>query len=361
VATISLAWNASTDNVGLAGYGVYLAGTLVGTTTSTTYTIPGLTCGTTYLLAVDAYDAAGNRSTRAQTSQPTSACSPPQSPTPTVLTGAHWGGSSDLTTFRSIGYDFGITTVNPNSPSSWQATLDSAQANGLKLIIGAYPEPYSYDSATGQWTVSAAGINFLNYLASRSDLVIAVFVYNEPYWISPLTGTSSSCGALSAAQLRGLRTKIQSIWPGAKIYHDIGRPSLWAPGGSLFNSYPCIGNKYADATGVADYVGIWEYPFKTSGYGKPQALNAVTQESNYVRNSMQAIPVWLNQAHACSGCGLVWPTHADLTDWNCAVRNALPEGSLISWYVWRQGIYQDYLANHPEEWSSTTAAACGTP
>jgi hypothetical protein len=39
-------------------------------------------------------------------------------------------------------------------------------------------------------------------------------------------------------------------------------------------------------------------------------------------------------------------------------RKALPAGSLLSWYVWRQDGYRDVLADHPEIWASTTAAAC---
>ena len=72
---------------------------------------------------------------------------------------------------------------------------------------------------------------------------------------------------------------------------------------------------------------------------------------------MHAVPVWLDQAHGVS-MRLVFPTQAQLLDWNCAVRSALPAGSLISWYVWRQGIYTDMLANHPEDWPLTTSAAC---
>jgi hypothetical protein len=280
----------------------------------------------------------------------------PPMPSDGALTGAHWGVASDLPTFRHIGYGFDVTTLNPSDPSSWAGILDAAQANGLKLIIGAYPEPYTYRN--GQWSISAAGVNLLNYLASRSSVVLALFVYNEPYWLSPTTGASSSCGQMSAADLRGLRTKIQSVWPGAKIYHDLGEPSAWAPGGYLYKAYSCIGNKYADQSGVADYVGVWDYPFEADGYHKERALSTLTRETNYVINSMHAVPVWLNQSHAASCCDLVFPTKAQLLDWNCSVRKALPVGSLISWYVWRQGIYSDTLSNHPDDWASTTLAAC---
>ncbi|MFB9203873.1 fibronectin type III domain-containing protein [Nonomuraea spiralis] len=58
----SLAWDASTDNVGVTGYNVYRGGTQVGTATGTTYTDNGLTASTTYAYTVRARDAAGNLS-----------------------------------------------------------------------------------------------------------------------------------------------------------------------------------------------------------------------------------------------------------------------------------------------------------
>jgi hypothetical protein len=60
--SVSLAWNASTDNVGVAGYRVLRGGTQVGTTATTSYTDSGLTPSTAYRYSVQAYDAAGNTS-----------------------------------------------------------------------------------------------------------------------------------------------------------------------------------------------------------------------------------------------------------------------------------------------------------
>jgi len=77
-ANLSIAWNASTDDVGVLGYGVYRNGASAGTTGSTAYAVGGLACGTTYTLAVDAFDAAGNRSAKTSLTGATSACEPPE-------------------------------------------------------------------------------------------------------------------------------------------------------------------------------------------------------------------------------------------------------------------------------------------
>ena len=63
--TVSLSWNASTDNSGgsgVAGYDVYRNGVLVGSTSATSYTDTGLTASTSYSYAVRARDNAGNAS-----------------------------------------------------------------------------------------------------------------------------------------------------------------------------------------------------------------------------------------------------------------------------------------------------------
>ncbi len=64
--TVALAWNASSDNVGVAGYRVSRtsgSGTVaVGTTGTLAFTATGLTASTAYTFTVAAYDAAGNTS-----------------------------------------------------------------------------------------------------------------------------------------------------------------------------------------------------------------------------------------------------------------------------------------------------------
>src|SRR4029079_2278158 len=73
-------WSASSDNLGVSGYVVYKNGSQLGQTTSTSYAIAGLACGTTYTFAVEARDAAGNTSSRPSVAASTSACSGPPAP-----------------------------------------------------------------------------------------------------------------------------------------------------------------------------------------------------------------------------------------------------------------------------------------
>lgn len=65
--SISLAWNASTDNVGVTSYAVYMNGSLKTTVSSTSTTITGLSASTTYNFYIVAKDAAGNSSSNSST------------------------------------------------------------------------------------------------------------------------------------------------------------------------------------------------------------------------------------------------------------------------------------------------------
>lgn len=65
--SISLTWNAATDNVGVSGYDVYMNGALKATVNSTAATISGLNPSTTYSFYVVAKDAAGNSSANSAT------------------------------------------------------------------------------------------------------------------------------------------------------------------------------------------------------------------------------------------------------------------------------------------------------
>ncbi|MFC5047068.1 GEVED domain-containing protein [Aquimarina hainanensis] len=71
--TLTLSWNAATDNVGVVGYDVYQGATNLGSVTATTRNITGLTANTAYQFTVKAKDAAGNESAASNTLNVTTA------------------------------------------------------------------------------------------------------------------------------------------------------------------------------------------------------------------------------------------------------------------------------------------------
>jgi hypothetical protein len=69
--SIQLSWNASSDNVGVDGYNVYMNGSLLGTVAGTGANVTGLAENTTYSFYVTAFDAAGNTSGASNTDSET--------------------------------------------------------------------------------------------------------------------------------------------------------------------------------------------------------------------------------------------------------------------------------------------------
>ena len=90
--SVVLAWTPSSDNVGVVEYGLYASGLRVATVSEPSATLTSLQCGTSYLIAIDAADAAGNRSAQASAFYRTSACpstnKPPTTPTVVKVTAA---------------------------------------------------------------------------------------------------------------------------------------------------------------------------------------------------------------------------------------------------------------------------------
>jgi chitodextrinase len=132
--SIALIWNASTDNVGVVGYGLYRAYATTGSSSGTTGIFSGLTCNTNYTLAVDAYDAAGNRSALSTVMVSTTACPDTQAPsTPSGLAASNvtqtgltltWNPSTD--NVAVTGYDLyrnGTKVASPSSPGASQSGL----------------------------------------------------------------------------------------------------------------------------------------------------------------------------------------------------------------------------------------------
>jgi len=116
--TVDLSWTASTDNVGVTGYDVYQGASLLGTVTSTSASITGLTASTAYSFSVKAKDAAGNISPASNTVNVTT-LSPPDTQAPTAPTNLV---ASNITT----------TTVD----LSWTASTDNVGVVGYDVYQG---------------------------------------------------------------------------------------------------------------------------------------------------------------------------------------------------------------------------------
>ncbi|WP_068786439.1 lytic polysaccharide monooxygenase [Paenibacillus phocaensis] len=80
--SVTLGWNASSDNVGVTGYRIYSGSALSATVpgTQTDFTVTGLHAGTSYTFTVRAVDAAGNESAASNAVQVTTDSAPAVQP-----------------------------------------------------------------------------------------------------------------------------------------------------------------------------------------------------------------------------------------------------------------------------------------
>ena len=202
---ITVSWTASTDNIGVTGYNVYLDGILTTQTTNTSATITDLNTNTTYSFTVVAKDLINNRSTASSavngsTLQDTQAPSIPENVTISNITDSSfkvsWSASTDNNTVNgyevfvngnlntttealshtvsglaaSTTYSIEILAKDPDNNKSSKstavnATTTNGASNGItELFISEYVEPNGGNNkAIEIVNLSSATINLTGY------------------------------------------------------------------------------------------------------------------------------------------------------------------------------------------------------
>ena len=199
---VSLSWQASSDNVAVAGYDVFRNGTQVARTANTTYVDTGLTNGTSYSYAVAAEDAAGNVSGRSAVVSAT-----PASAAPPLGGPNHFGTVKSGQGALPAGYPqpdgtcaSKVRSVPENRPDNITANNTMPPNTGAKVPWGTgddsftlWPTERAY--VTGHYTGTTDEI--LQWGACKwgldEDLLRADAV-NESHWHQLDIGDQSHCG-----------------------------------------------------------------------------------------------------------------------------------------------------------------------
>ncbi len=160
--SFTLNWTASTDNVSVTGYNVYVNDVVIGSTTSTSYAVTGLTASTTYNVYVKAKDAAGNISDKSNTlSVNTSSVSY----TAVVNTTTSYEGSTTATDKVLLGgsiakgFVFDVTTAGTAKVEVLGTLTSGAPAVSYYWINGADNADINAACSTLNSTVSKTAIN----------------------------------------------------------------------------------------------------------------------------------------------------------------------------------------------------------
>jgi chitodextrinase len=208
---IGLAWTASTDNVGVAGYQIYRDGVLVHSTPATSYTDSGLTPLTTYTYRVAAYDYANNVSAPSPPVMVTTAgpgptfvqqsYATPQTPQTLVAAAYAAAQTTGNTNIVAIGWNdatASITAVSDSAGNVYQAAIATYRGNGMSQAI--YVASSIAAAAAGANQVSVA----FNQPAVFVDLRVTEYAgvrASNPFDAGASAtgvGTTASTGAVAA-------------------------------------------------------------------------------------------------------------------------------------------------------------------
>jgi chitodextrinase len=302
--SVSLDWDAATDDVGVTGYGVYRDGTLVASPAGSSATVSGLVCGTSYTFAVDAVDAAGNRSAQASLSAATSACPPgPDTEAPTTPTGlakssstqtgisVTWNASSDNVGVTGYGtYRDGAAIGSPTGTSytftgldcgtSYSLAVDAADAAGnrsAKATItastnncppppdtqapttptGLAPTATTQTSIAVSWNPSTDNVGVTGYGTYRNSAPIGNPT-GTSYTFTGLTCGTSYTLAVDAADAAGNRSAQASITVATAVCPIPDTQAPTTPGnfhttGQTTTSVSLAWNVSTDNIGVTGY------------------------------------------------------------------------------------------------------------
>ncbi len=143
---VALTWKAAADNTGVTGYTVYRGGKAVATVggSTTAYADTGLSAGHTYAYAVDAFDAAGNRSAR----------SAAVSVTTPVSTGGGGGPSHPIVVIMMENKHYADIVGNANAPYIQSLIARGTLYTNYQAGPGSLPDYLA--NTSGVWTTSAA-------------------------------------------------------------------------------------------------------------------------------------------------------------------------------------------------------------
>ena len=108
--SLTLSWDASTDNIGVTSYDVYQDGAVIGSSATTNFDVSGLTASTSYDFSVIAKDAAGNESPASATLTVTTADPDVEAPSiPANLTSSNLAANQVTLSWDASTDNVGVT------------------------------------------------------------------------------------------------------------------------------------------------------------------------------------------------------------------------------------------------------------
>jgi len=332
----------------VAGYRVYVNDAVAGSTTTSSFTISSLQCGTTYTIALEAFDAAGNRSPKAVVSASTASCSTaPSTPSSSI----YWGAFIEAQ--QTYSYLFGGTWGNvPWDSNAWTKFESNA---GKRMSIDHYGQPPSWEqpfsASTADVVTSRGAIPFIDtssksvpltdiangaYDSSLTTWAQAVKTWGKPFffrWNWEMNGTWFPWGAQAAQN----PAAYIAAW---RHFHDlterVGATNItwvWCPNLEYNGSTPYEqlypGDAYVDWTCLDGY---------NMGTSTTSFASLYTQSYNHLLRIAPTKPIMIGETGSeeyAAGVKASWITDLLTTQ----LPNAFPQVKAFVWFNWR--IYEN--------------------
>ena len=369
VNSVGVSWPASTDNVAVTGYDVYKNGVAAGTPTVTSATLSGLTCGTSYTVGVDAYDAAGNHSAKTSATVSTSACPVTTSTQSSIYWGAYieaaqtynylYGGTWSNAPWCDPGTQCGLTRFNSNVGKAssiehwgmcWTCTFDSGVAN-LVVARGDIPA-IDWANDSGHTDAAIASGQYDSWITTQAQ---AMKAFGHPLFLLFDEEMNGTWYPYSPGQNGNTAASFVAMW---RHIHDVftavGATNVtwvWDPNVDPSGIYPSFSSLYPGDAYV-DWTGLNGYNWGGGNGGGWTSFSSVFSSSyQALLQVAPSKPIMIGEiaSEENGGSKAAWITDALATQ---LPRN-FPQIKAMLWFNWR--IYEKSLYWNWEVESSSTS------
>ncbi len=296
--SISLAWTASTDNVGVTGYNVFRNGTQIGTSATASYSDTGLTVNAAYSYTVSAFDAAMNTSAQS----------------------VALAASTVDTTAPSVPTLLKTTAIASTSISlAWTASTDNVAVTGYKVFRNGTQVG---TSATASYTDTGLAVaTMYSYTVSAYDAAMNNSAQSAAV-VATTVDTTAPTVPTALAQTASTSTSISLGWTAST-------DNVAVTGYKIFRNGTQVGTSATTMFTDTGLMGSTSYSYTVSAYDAAMNNSAPSTALSAMTSSCSINITKKTYSSTCDGY-ITYTNAGTGTETNPTLKFTLPssEGSL---------------------------------